>query len=202
VIELRDGKPAYFRAAATDDPGEQAAESYGGYAWLGEREVAFLVAASPAPELGGATPAGQELRAVDLGTNPPTERRIAESDAACVELAASPKTESLAMVCAAPEGDVLTFVDARSGERKTTEIRGRDPQFSPDGRRVVFTRGGDVALLDLASQAVTELTKNDFSERTPRFSDDGSRVYFESRQVDPNFPRRMASVVASVAVPR
>jgi Tol biopolymer transport system component len=106
------------------------------------------------------------------------------------------------MVCASPGGDVLTFVDARSGDRKITEIRGRNPRFSPDGARIVFEHRGDIALLDLASQRVTELTKNTFSERAPRFSDDGSHVYFESRQIDPNFSRRMASVVARVAVPR
>ena len=52
--------------------------------------------------------------------------------------------------------------------------------------------GCEIAVLDIASSKVTELTRNDSPDRFPLFSHDGKRVYFEARNVDPVFGARRA----------
>jgi hypothetical protein len=59
------------------------------------------------------------------------------------------------------------------------------PDFSPDGRKVVFAalQGGvgDIFLLDLDSKAVTNLTKDAFGDSGPTWSPDGSYIVYVSR---------------------
>jgi Tol biopolymer transport system component len=81
------------------------------------------------------------------------------------------------------------------------EGRADTPALSPDGTRVAYSREGDIALMALPSGDVKNLTVNPFSERYPRFSPDGKRIYFQSHEVDPSYPRRGLSAVASVEVP-
>jgi dipeptidyl aminopeptidase/acylaminoacyl peptidase len=60
----------------------------------------------------------------------------------------------------------------------------KEPSFSPDGARIAFTsdRAGapQLFLLDLASKAVTPLTKRPEGADQPSFSHDGKRVAFHS----------------------
>jgi len=216
VLSLADGKTLYHRKAATSDPSDEVKERYGGYAWLDRRQVVFAVQAKvpPAPDPEPdeaddkkATPdpklGGQELRIVDIGTDPPTDRLIAQLDlgGSCQSPDASESGKSVVMTCASTDGWVLTFFDASTGEETRSTETGITPVFSPDGKRVAFVRDGDVYLMAVESKQVTRLTKNSFSERGPKFSPDGRRLYFESQQKDPNLDRRIASVVASVALP-
>ena len=59
------------------------------------------------------------------------------------------------------------------------------PDFSPDGRKVVFAalQGGvgDIFLLDLDTKKVTNLTKDAFGDSGPSWSPDGSYIVYVSR---------------------
>ena len=59
------------------------------------------------------------------------------------------------------------------------------PDFSPDGRYVAFSAlqnaVGDIYLLDLATQEVTNLTQDDFADYAPTFSPDGSYLVYVAR---------------------
>ena len=59
------------------------------------------------------------------------------------------------------------------------------PDFSPDGRHVVFSAlqnaVGDIYLLDLETEEVTNLTEDEFADYAPTFSPDGSYLVYVAR---------------------
>jgi hypothetical protein len=59
------------------------------------------------------------------------------------------------------------------------------PQFSPDGRHVVFAAlsggVGNIFMVDLETQAVTNLTNDDFANSGPTWSPDGSYILYLAR---------------------
>ena len=59
------------------------------------------------------------------------------------------------------------------------------PDFSPDGRHVVFSAlqnaVGDIYLLDIETEEVTNLTEDEFADYAPTFSPDGSYVVYVAR---------------------
>ena len=59
------------------------------------------------------------------------------------------------------------------------------PNFSPDGQKVVFSALqnaiGDIYLLDLGTQELTNLTEDDFADYAPAFSPDGSYLVYVTR---------------------
>ncbi len=209
VVSLSDGKPLYFRAAGTNEAFAEGAEAYGGYTWLDDKQVAFLVQGKEPTVTEGEdgevevkTPV-QELRVVDVGASPPVERLLAQMDSGqkCEAPDASRDGKLIAMTCSSDAGWVLTFVDALNGSRTLTSERAAAPSFAPDGKRVAFERGGNIFVASVPEAKATQLTKNPFVERLPRFAPDGKRVYFESQQQDPNNQRRIVSVAASVEAP-
>ena len=99
----------------------------------------------------------------------------------------APDGERLAYVCT-PEANRLELCvvrrDGSGYERLTADAAAKlDPAWSPDGKSIVFTRigagtatGGEVALLDVASGAITRLGAG----VDPAWSPDGSRIAFAS----------------------
>ena len=102
----------------------------------------------------------------------------------------------------APEGDQIAYL-VRKGKYKslfvqnivTKEIEQRidldmvdepeSPDFSPDGQKITFSAlrnaVGDIYEIDLATQEVTNLTEDEFSDYAPLYSPDGSFIVHLAR---------------------
>jgi len=101
-----------------------------------------------------------------------------------------------------PKGDRIAYF-ARTGKQRSLIIQSvlngnverkllmatvdnpESPAFSPDGRYVAFSAlqnaVGDIWLLDLETEAVQNLTKDDFADYGPSFSPDGRTLVYMSR---------------------
>lgn len=74
----------------------------------------------------------------------------------------------------------------------------RDPDWSPDGQRLVVAIGdGDIAVVDADGSGLRLVTRNEFFEDRPVWSPDGSRIAFER---DPNTAENRGLDLPIVAV--
>ncbi|MEO8613175.1 MAG: hypothetical protein ABI690_35115 [Chloroflexota bacterium] len=68
------------------------------------------------------------------------------------------------------------------------------PQLSPDGRRIVFTRGNvqnsHLFIMNADGSAMGQLTRTQTVERLPIWSPDGSQLLFQT-YINPDFPRTL-----------
>lgn len=60
------------------------------------------------------------------------------------------------------------------------------PRWSPDGRKLAFSAGGDLYVVDVATDAVQRVTEDAFSNSSPAWSPDGSMLVFQSNRLDPD----------------
>lgn len=67
-------------------------------------------------------------------------------------------------------------------EMVVTQIR--DPQISPDGKKLAFTALNRLYVSDLNGDSPTRVTKNDFTEAMPAWSPDGQHLVFVSWEED------------------
>ena len=73
-----------------------------------------------------------------------------------------------------------------------------DPQWSPDGRRIVFVRDESIWMVDVEGSHQAQVTQHPAGNRSPRWSPDGHQIAFISRRrgwdqvwiVDAPVPRR------------
>jgi TolB protein len=56
------------------------------------------------------------------------------------------------------------------------------PSFSPDGRYIVFSAGGDIYVIQWNGKDLRRLTHGASTNKTPVFSPDGSRIAFSSNR--------------------
>lgn len=86
---------------------------------------------------------------------------------------------------------VLAVMDAQPGSAETVVWRGSpfdqayQPAWSPDGTRIAFSawrRGGyrDILVVEVASGAVTEVTRDRAIDMSPAWAHDGAALYFDS----------------------
>ncbi len=219
IASLENDKTLYDRKAASEDPSAESAEIYGGYTWLDDHRAVLLVKPRVDPSLvadpstdpvsDGRKPKDKpavtlDVLVVDVSSDPPRVTKVAslDGDASYSAPTASPDGKSLALAHGTDAGDDVAILDLASGRLADTHAASaaRNPEFSPDGTKIVFSEGGDIKLLSVADGKTVELTENEYEERYPMFSADGKTVYFESLGQDPNFRRRQVAVVASVEV--
>lgn len=98
----------------------------------------------------------------------------------------SPDGSLICFVAKAGKQDAIYLVDSKSGKVKkkiTTELNGlMSPDFSPDGKRIVFSgiSGGisDLYIYDLVTGETMRVTDDVFAEIDPRWSPDGTTIAF------------------------
>jgi hypothetical protein len=200
VVSLTDGATLFSRASGGAFDGDDAAASFGGYAWLDDKRVIYVVEPS---EVDTENWILQQVRVLDVSQTPPTDQKLL--DLAPHERCQSPSSgedgRRFVMTCSSESGGRLVVFDAQTGARTDTQLVGANADMSRDGSLVAYGRGGDIYLMKVADQSETRLTKNAIFERYPRISHDQRRVYFESQQEDPNEGRRVVSVIGFVGVP-
>jgi WD40 repeat protein len=103
----------------------------------------------------------------------------------------SPSTDTLVIAAARSHRPDIYLV-SRDGsviKRITTKSSNTDPDFSPDGKTVVFVsnRDGDeeLYLYDIVSEQITQLTTNTAGDFSPSYAPNGKDIVFVSNRDNP-----------------
>ena len=91
------------------------------------------------------------------------------------------------------KGDIYVMNDDRTGSRqltKNTVSTDRHPRWSPDGKRIAFTRimdkklsqtSGELFIMNADGTNVQRFTDDNFSDNYPSWSPDGKKIVFRKR---------------------
>jgi hypothetical protein len=203
VLGLPSGKKLYA--------GGDGETSLSGLTWVGPKTLVFLE--RPPPEK-KKTADGEETEVDEAGEQRLMELDLGAPEPKPVEIhkpvvgesygppAASADGRYVAMSRWAPLRTDLAVFDRQEKKLTVYDIPFRvdRPAISPDGRRVVFERSGDVQMFGFDDNKNTRLTQNPSTERYPLFAVDGKSVFFESRTRDPNFESRIISSIGQVGL--
>ncbi len=177
-------------------------QSLGSFCWLDDKRIAFIYI----PERSGSM--ASVLGVLDVTKKPLSIEQPfrAPVDEGLTEIVASRDGTKIAFVRIANDAAALGVIDTSTWKSKLYPIRApfEWPSFSPDGAHVTFqvrsAGQNDIAVVSLATGAVTQLTQTSLDEQLPQFSADGKRVLFRVGDKDPILSRvRRLSRIASVA---
>jgi Tol biopolymer transport system component len=94
--------------------------------------------------------------------------------------------------------DLLAGLAEPQNITNSSDIIDNDPNWSPDGTKIAFTRHSapapdprnpsDAEIYVINPTGLTRLTLNDYEERAPQWSPDGSRIVFMARVGPPPAP--------------
>jgi len=96
--------------------------------------------------------------------------------------------------------DLLAGLTAPRNVTNSADIIDNDPDWSPDGTKIAFTRhsapaldprnpsDAEIYVINPDGKGLTRLTFNDYEERAPQWSPDGSRIVFMARVGPPPAP--------------
>jgi hypothetical protein len=203
VLELPSGKKLYA--------GGDGETALAGLAWVGPKTLVFLERPPPEKKKGDD---GEESEVDEAGEQHLMELDVAAETPKPIEIhkpvtgesygppAVSADGRYVAMTRFSPFRTDLAVYDRQ--EKKLTvydvPFRVDRPSISPDGKKVVFERSGDVQMFSFDDNKNTRLTQNPSLERYPLFAVDGKSVFFESRTRDPNFENRIISSIGQVGL--
>ena len=149
--------------------------------------------AEPRPVAAAAAPVGAETGGLTIerlvAVDPPREFRLHPRDrlAVCTQVVAGARQ--------------IVVLSLRSGaplQLTASEKDTADPQWSPDGRRIAYTRGDEIRCVDVDGSRDVLVATHPAGVSMPRWSPDGRRIAFRSRRrgwtqvhlVDAPIPRR------------
>ncbi len=205
ILETKEGQERFHKPAAKG--------RFGGFAWLGDQR--FLFAYTPAPPEPEEKEEGKKeiepketpecaLWLMNLEGKEAKPSLLRALSARCSWLASGPKGERAVMLLSGAE-QALGILDISTGRLQQHPLEGRAsaPLLMEDGRLILSwippgEADEEIALLDLDGE-LHRLTQNDQRDRYPQRV--GDRIYFESLGMDPDFPRRQTSLIASLPLP-
>jgi len=194
-----DEAKAIYRLGAKDYA------TIGDFRWF--NSLRLMVLFTPTVAEPDAEPPVEALWAINVRTGERTTLLVPAGGAALASPVASQDGKVVAV--AHVNGKAIVTLDVPTNTVKSHRVGGTAAALalSPDGKRVVFELRphlayAEIAVLDIATSRVTQLTKNQADDRSPLFSLDGTKVYYETRDRDPVFRRkRMVVRVAWVPAP-
>lgn len=93
--------------------------------------------------------------------------------------------------------------DGTGMRRLTYNAADRQPAWSPDGRKIAFSRNGDIWVMNAAGSEKERVTTHAGTETDPAWSPDGTRLAFSSdRTSTPGAPSSIGSEIWQVNYPK
>ncbi|MBA2718599.1 MAG: PD40 domain-containing protein, partial [Chloroflexi bacterium] len=127
---------------------------------------------------------GTSRRAGSVATGGLTIERIVAVDTKR-EFRVHPRDRSIAYTdegAGARQMYVLSLRTSVTTQVTASEKNIADPQWSPDGRRLAFTRGDEIRVVDLDGSRDVLVAGHPAGVSAPRWSPDGQRIAFISRR--------------------
>ena len=114
------------------------------------------------------------------GQTPLTIENIVGRAPGARQAAISPDARWVAVTANGSEGDGIYAVSTITAEAPKLWTQGSSPVWLPDGKRIVFSSGSDLWIVELGSSEAKQITSDTDDERAATISPDGTTVAFYS----------------------